>query len=92
MAKKPTSKQRYRISKHTLFVAGGVVVVLLAGFLIYKDVARRIHDQQVYEQDKVRFAKTEQDMNAAFDAIEAKIGKPFDRKTSRGCSYTSAEV
>lgn len=79
-AKRTTNRQKWL---NLLKVVIAVVVLFFAGRTAYNFVRTQI----TYRQDKERFAETEKDMQSAYNAIVAKVGKPYETKVSKGCSY-----
>lgn len=88
MAKKKQKPAPSRISrKKTIWI---VVAALLITLICFFGIRALIHHQQTeaaYKVDKVRFAATEKDLNTAYDAIVAKLGKPYETRINKGCSY-----
>jgi hypothetical protein len=85
MAKKQQKKTwpHKKIVKRVLLV----LPALLVGYLI-------VHYFQIeatYRADKVRFIETDKDMDIAYKAIIAKLGKPYETYKSKSCSYGSAK-
>lgn len=92
MAKKKQKPAPSRISrKKTIWI---VVAALLITLICFFGIRALIHHQQTeaaYKVDKVRFAATEKDLNTAYDAIVAKLGKPYETGHSHVCAYGALE-
>jgi hypothetical protein len=85
MAKKQQKKTwpRKKIIKRVLLV----LLVALVGFLVVRTVVHYFQTEARYRQDKVRFAETEKDLDRAYNAIVATVGKPYQTKKTHVCSY-----
>lgn len=88
MAQRAKTKQKPRFSKKKIvLVVLGVLVLSFGGYFAVRAYIHHRQTEATYKVDKVRFAATEKDMDAAYAAIVKTAGKPYQTGKTHVCSY-----